>query len=241
MSVKGITAVIMIMLLGCTAFAEPPYESDEKTILLYHFDEKTGELPKDSSSYKNHSKKGVKSVGDEGIFDLAMKYSNNSNIVKLAGVEKIKDSGKIEFWIKPDEKMLNRWGGDQGILSTNRGGSNVGDFNIGFRINPLTHGGGNFFLLMEDGKGSYRKLSTPNIIKDSQWYHVIISWDSKSTPIITVDDKVQPLKDKGKNKSYIGPLFGKSKYLSVGIGNGPKDASVLLDELKITSLESEKQ
>jgi len=241
MSLKNITAVAIIMIIGCIAFAAPPYESDEKTILLFHFDEKTGELPKDSSSYKNDSKKGVKSSGDEGVFDLAMKYSNNSNVVKLAGVEKIKDAGKIEFWIKPDEKSLNRWGGDQGILSTNIGGSNAGDFNIGFRMNPITHGGGNFFLLMEDGKGSYRKLSTPNFIKDSQWYHVIISWDSKATPVITVDDKVQSLKDGGKNKSYVGPLFGKSKYLSVGVGNGAKDATVLLDELRITTLEPEKK
>ncbi len=232
---------VVIILSGSMLIAEPPYQADEKTILLYHFDEEAGGLPKDSSSYKNHSRKGVKASGDEGIFGSAMKYSNNSNIVKLNGAEKLNNSGKIEFWIKPDEKSLNRWGGDQGILSTNRAGSNAGDFNIGFRMNPLNYGGGNFFLLMEDGKGSYRKLSTPNIIKDSKWYHVVISWNSKETPVITVDDKVQALKDGGKNKSYTGPLFGGCEYLNVGVSNGPKEATVLLDELRITTLEPEKQ
>jgi hypothetical protein len=239
MDIKSITVTTIIMLLGSMLFAEPPYKADGKTILLYHFDEKSGELPKDSSNYKNHCPKGPKASEEKGVFGSAMKYSNNSSIVKLNGVEKLKNAGRIEFWIKPGEKMLNRWGGDQGLLSSNKGGSNAGDFNIGFRMNPLSHGGGNFFLLMEDGKGSYRKLSTPNIIKDSQWYHVVITWDSKSTPEITVDDKVQPLKDSGKNKSYVGPLLG-GKYLSVGVSNGPKDASILMDELRITTREPEK-
>jgi Concanavalin A-like lectin/glucanases superfamily len=238
MKIKTLISIAVVSLgFSNTVWSEAPYKSDEKTILLYHFDEKIGELPKDSSSLKNHFKKGPKASGSKGVFNSAMKYSNNFNSIKpLTGVEKIKNSGKVEFWIKPDEKTIDRWGGDQIIISKNDGGNNPGDFNIGFRINPIANGGGNFFLLMEDGKGKYRKLSTPNLIKNSQWFHVAVSWDSKSTPTITIDEKVQPLQEGGKNKSYNGPIFTAKNSFLAGVANGPKDGSILLDELRITSI-----
>ena len=242
MRIKNLISIAVVALgFSNTVWSEAPYKSDDKTILLYHFDEKAGELPKDSSSLKNHFKKGQKARGDKGVFNSAIKYSNTSNSIKpLAGVKKVQKSGKIEFWIKPDEKTIDRWGGNQIVISKNDGGNNPGDFNIGFRMNPIANGGGSFFMLMEDGKGSYRTLSTPNLIKSSKWFHVEVSWDSKSTPIITIDEKVQPLKEGGKNKSYNGPIFTANNSFRAGVANGPKDGSILLDELRITSSEPTK-
>ncbi len=232
-----ISAIIIAGLCSGTAFAEePPYKSAPNTILLYHFDGKNGTIPVDSSSYKNNAEKGAKLSGDKGVFGSAIKYSNTSNIIRLSGVEKIQSGGQIEFWVKPDEKTINRWGKDQRIIASNQGGSHAGDFSIGFRMNPVANGGGCFFLIQEDGDGSFRKLCTPGIIKEPRWYHVVVIWDTKSNPVIIIDDQVQELKDTGPNQTFLGAPGGKT--LQIGIDNGPKDASVLLDELRITAPEA---
>ena len=149
----------------------------------------------------------------------------------------VQSNGFLECWIKPSANMLDRWGSSQTIIGKNAGGNNRGDVNFTIRMNPNSYGGGQFQLTMETGAGTYRTLQTPNMIKDSRWYHVRVRWDSVNKPRIEVDGVERPFNDVGTNTdfSYAGPLFNVGVRLIVGVSNGPVDSYLLLDEVRLSA------
>ncbi len=236
------TLVVTLALgvFACNALLAAPYTPDAYTVLLFHFDEAAGtSMPQDSSFNGNHATAGPLATGDTGFYDKATEYTQASGINQIdddPSFDAAQTAGSISFLIKLSETSFG-WGSDQDIVRKNDGGSNAGDFSVGVRMNPLTYGGGQFYLIMEDGNGSYRKLSTPNMVSTTDWYHVVVEWDSVNTPTITVNDALQTLSDGGTNTTYVGPIFTASDTLLVGIGNDGNDPGEgLLDELRIQAI-----
>ena len=228
-----LAALLGIMCVG-SAWAAP-YTADPYTIVLFHFDEAAGAgLPQDSSPYANHPDDGPPASGDAGVFGNAMAFTNT--VIRVpddVSFDKAQTNGFVEFWMKPDATSIDRWGGDQAIVVKNTGGNHAGDFSMGFRMNPIAYGGGQFQFLLETGTGTYRTLRTPGLIKAVQWYHVVVSWDSVNKPTITVDGVEQALSDAGTDTSYVGPIFTAIGSMLVGVHNGPAGGYILLDELRI--------
>ncbi len=219
--------------------AAPPYIPDAETILLYHFDESAGSgLPQDSSLYSNDATSGQQATGDIGLFGNAIAFTNtNISIPDDPSFDKAQTNGTVEFWIKFNTEAINYWGSDYAFISKNNSGNNMGDFTIGYRMNPIANGGGQIYLFMETGTGTYRMLRTPGLIKTTDWYHVVVSWDSVTKPTITVDDASQSLSDHGNDSSYVGPIFTASSALTVGaqidFAKAAPGASILMDELRL--------
>ncbi len=237
MKQRTIIALIVTIFSGIV-LAAPPYTPDAETILLYHFDESAGSgLPQDSSFYTNNATSGPLATGDTGIFGNAMAFTNTSiSIPDDPSFEKVQTNGTVEFWIKFSADAIDQWGGETSILRKNAGGNNKGDFSIGYRMNPIAYGGASINMLMETGEGTYRSLKSPNLITDTNWHHIVVSWDSVTKPTITVDDASQSLSDNGTDASYVGPIFPANVPLTVGALNSP-GGFILLDELRLLSPE----
>ena len=207
---------------------------------MFHFDEANGAgLPQDSSFYTNNPTSGQQATGDAGLFGNSIAFTNtNISIPDDPSFDKAQTNGTIEFWIKPNAAALDYWGSDDALVSKNDGGANQGDFAIEYRMNPISYGGGSIALYMENGAGDYRRLKTPNIIATSQWYHVVVSWDSVNTPTITVNDNAQSLSDSGTDTSYVGPILTAANPITVGAkidySKAGAGAAILMDEFRIT-------
>ena len=85
----------------------------------------------------------------------------------------------------------------------------------------------------ETGAGTYRGLFTPNMIKESRWYHVRVQWDCVNKPTIHVDGVEKSFTDAAANTdtSYIGPYFNVGVRLGIGVASTVGYA--LLDELRL--------
>jgi len=215
--------------------AEGPYSPDKYTALLLHFDEAAGEsLPQDSSLYGNDAISGPLATGNPGVFGNAMSFANQfagfPNTVPYAMVQ---TNGFVEFWMKPDTNTIDHWD-NENIMQKNDGGSNPGDFTIGFSMAPISiYGGGSFRLLIEDGSG-YRTWQTPKQITAVRWYHVVVAWDSVNPPTISVDGVPQILSVSGTGtNNYFGPIFTAGNLLGLGVSDGVAGSSILIDELRI--------
>lgn len=232
---QRIILMSIVCLMTAGAVLAGPYTADPYTIILLHFDEAAGVgLPRDSSPYTNHPSSGPLATGHGGVFGNASAFTNTTlSIPDAASFDKAQTNGFVEFWMQPDATSINRWGSDQTIISKNDGGNNKGDFGIGFRMNPIVNGGGQFQLMMENGTGTYRLLRTPGLITTVRWYHVVVSWDNVNKPTITVDGVKQALSDAGTESSYVGPIFTAGGAVQLGVVNGPVGGYILLDELRL--------
>ena len=85
----------------------------------------------------------------------------------------------------------------------------------------------------ETGAGTYHGLFTPNMIKESRWYHVRVQWDCVNKPTIHVDGVEKSFTDAAANTdtSYIGPYFNVGVRLGIGVASTVGYA--LLDELRL--------
>ncbi|MGI5868260.1 MAG: LamG-like jellyroll fold domain-containing protein [Kiritimatiellia bacterium] len=220
-----------------TYLAEGPYAPDRRTVVLFHFDEAAGaSLPQDSSFNALNPYSGPLATGDAGVFGNAMAFTNNLiEIAHDAAFLNIQSNGFFECWIKPSADYIDRWGSDDSIINKNAAGSNRGDVNFGIRMNPISYGGGQFFLLAETGAGTYRNLQTPNMITESRWYHVRVQWDCVNKPTIHVDGVEKPFNNAGTSTdtTYVGPYFNVNARLAVGVGMGKTVGYILLDELRL--------
>jgi len=226
-----IIALIIGTMFSGIALVAQPYTPNAETILLYHFDESAGSgLPQDSSFYANDATSGQQATGDTGMFGNATAFTNTLiSIPDDTSFDQAQTNGTIEFWLKPNAAALDYWGSNYEFISK-------GDFRIGYRMNPITSGGGSIYLYLATGTGTYRWLQTPNFITDTSWHHVVVSWDSVNKPTVTVDDASQSLSDSGSDSSYAGPIFTTSDVLTAGaqidLAKAP-GGSILLDELRL--------
>lgn len=218
-----------------TYLAGGPYAPDARTVVLFHFDEAAGaSRPQDSSSYAHNPYSGPLATGDAGVFGNAMAFTNSLiEIAHDASFLNVQSNGFLECWVKPSETYVNRWGANDTLVTKNAGGSNRGDVTFGIRMNPVSYGGGQFYLSAETGAGTYRGLFTPNMIKESRWYHVRVQWDCVNKPTIHVDGVEKSFTDAAANTdtSYIGPYFNVGVRLGIGVASTVGYA--LLDELRL--------
>jgi len=175
-----------VLLLSATSWAaqEQPYEPDEHTALLLHFDEREGRSAADASA--SRLKPELLSAPREplwepdGMFGGCLRFDGinedkdgdgrgdgDALWSRDEGVLQPGDGLTVEAWVKPD-----RLEGSQSIVSRAGGG----------RYCLFLRGRSVYFSMQMQGPtaSSWRRLLTPGLLVTGKWQHLAVTYDGKT-------------------------------------------------------------
>jgi len=237
-------AIILLVSLcknGHCQQAGGPFQADENTLLLLHFDEGKGD-PQDASG-KKHSviNYGTKysptgKLGSAISFDgsadanIALEDTDDLSFTDGQGNDK---PFTIEFWLKPDQLA------HEALLEK------VCYSPLGIEFATSLYSGGYNFSLYSNDLKDYISIahygeSAKGLIPTNQWTHLAFTYDgSKSEQGLNVF--INGVADKGAKREAKGKYTGMKNTrteLEIGTYNGGKAAPLhgMIDELRISNI-----
>ena len=187
------------------------YQSDNQTVLLLKFEENSGTVAYDSSSYGNDGAfSGAVSWEEGGYFGSAVVTDGSSGVINTADhisfdfgpTSRIPRAFTIEGWIKTVE--FNK----DGVMGKRSGGAGT---KKGYSLAIVS---GNLALVIQD-PDAVTSLIASDRIDDDQWHHFAFVYDEKDTNSIyafidgTLQSATTPLVGVGSFGNTVGFKVGK--------------------------------
>ncbi len=190
-----------------------PYQADEHTVLLMHFDELDGN-PKDSSKFGNDAYSNTATWTGEGKFGPALQFDGIDDAVVIASNKNLQFKGAItcEAWIKclglggekyqtilakPGEYMLHLWKDGSSICFLNWGSLGTIGADVDFR--------------------------------DKQWHHVAATYDGKKRNFY-IDGELR------ESDEPSGSIENSNAPFSIGTYFKGTEFNGLIDEVRISNI-----
>lgn len=194
--------------------ADPAGTYDAATVVVYHYDERTG-LPRDASAFANHPSEASITLGQPGIVGLAAAFDSTASLRVPANPALSISASKgytLSTWLKLTQTQPS------GRILT------VGAADSGLRLEVVDNG----LVLRQTAGGREVVARTTAPLAVDRWYHVAATWGSKLKLYL---DGVRVAEAENPNPP---DLAGDLVLGATAAGNG---FTGLLDETRIASVE----